>query len=70
MQIDIRITKILSRIIAINSSSLENAMIIANDMYKKENIVLDYVDFSGDVIIEEKVNGFQSKKDLLINELI
>jgi hypothetical protein len=54
MQIDIRITEILSRIITVNVASLEDALMIVEDMYRKENIVLDYTDFSGNVIIEKK----------------
>jgi len=70
MQIDIRITETLSRVITIDSSSLEDAIITVENMYKDEEIVLDYSDFKGDVLIEKKEENFSSKKDLLINEVI
>jgi len=40
-----------------------------NDIYKNEEIVLDYSDFDGNVAIEE-ANSFDNRKDFLINEII
>lgn len=54
MQIDIRVTEILSRVVTIDSLSLEDAIITVENMYKNEEIVLDYTDFNGDVIIEKE----------------
>ena len=38
MQIDIRITETLSRVITIDSSSLEDAIIIVENMYKMKRL--------------------------------
>ena len=70
MKTDIKITEVLSKIITIDSSSVEEAIGIVEDMYRNEEIVLDYSDFNDDVIIEKKENNFNSKKDFLINEVI
>jgi hypothetical protein len=70
MKIDIRITEILSKVITIDSSSVEEAIVKAKEMYKDEKIVLDSSDFDGNVIIEKKEDNFNSKKDLLINKVI
>jgi hypothetical protein len=70
VQIDIKVTETLSKVITIDSSSIENAIATVKDMYNNEEIVLDYSDFNNDVTIEKKEDNFNSKKDLLINELI
>ena len=70
MQIDIRITEILSRVVTIDSLSIESAITIVEDKYKNEEIVLDYSDCSDDVLIEKKETNFSSKKDSLINKVI
>jgi len=70
MQIDIRVTEILSRVITIDSLSIEDAIMTVQNMYKNEELVLDYSDFNDDVLIEKKVENFSSKKDLLINKVI
>jgi len=70
MKIDIRVTEVLSRIVTVDSLSLNAAINIVADMYKNEDIVLDYTDFNDDVIIERTENNLNSKKDLLINQLI
>ncbi len=58
MKIDIKITEILSRVISIDADTQEDALSIVSDMYKDEEIVLDYSDFNGDVIIENEENIF------------
>ncbi len=70
MQIDVRVTETLSRVIAVDSLSIEDAIATVEDMYKNEDIVLDYGDFNNDTVIERKEYNFSSKKDLLINEVI
>ena len=70
MQIDIRVTETLSRVITINSLSIEDAIITVKGMYKNEEVVLDYSDFNDDVLIEKKEENFSSKKDLLIDKVI
>lgn len=70
MQIDIRVTETLSRVIAVDALSIEDAIITVENMYKNEEIILDYSDFNGDVLIEEKEENFSSKKKFLINKVI
>jgi hypothetical protein len=70
MQVDIRITETLSRVITIDSLSIEDAIITVENMYKNEEIVLDYSNFNDDVLIEKKEENINSKKDLLINDVI
>jgi len=70
MKIDIRVTEILSRTVTIDSNSVEEALDSVENMYNTEDIVLDYSDFDGDVIIEKKEDDFLSRKDLLVNRLI
>jgi hypothetical protein len=53
MQYKIEISERLSRVIDIDANSLEDAIAIAQQMYKKEDIVLDWADFDGNVIIVE-----------------
>ena len=54
MQIDIRVTEILSKVLAVDASSLDDALVIVEEMYKNQEIVLDYADFDGQVMIEKK----------------
>jgi len=53
MQIDIEVTEILSRVVTVNADSVDDAIDIVRDMYRKEEIVLDYADFIGKATIEE-----------------
>jgi len=70
MQINMRITEVLSRVITVDASSPVEAKEFVADMYYHGDIVLDERDFDGNTIIEEKIDNFNSKKDLLINEII
>lgn len=54
MQIDIKITELLSKIVTVDANSIDEAKVIVEDMYKNEEIVLDYNDFNQDVIIEKE----------------
>lgn len=49
MKIDVRVTEVLSRVITV-----DEAIQSVEEMYKQEDIILDYTDFKDDVIIEEK----------------
>jgi hypothetical protein len=70
MSIDIRVTEILSRVITIDALSIEDAIAIVENMYKNEEIVLDYLDFNGSVLIEKNEKNFNSRKDLLIDKVV
>jgi len=52
MKVDIEITEVLSRIITVDVESKEDAILKIEDMYKNEEIVLDYADFEGESSIE------------------
>ncbi len=69
MQIDIKITEILSKVISVNAISMEEAITMVKKMYQNEDIVLDYSDFDN-LIIERQEDDFNSYKDLLINKVI
>jgi len=70
MEIDIRVTEVLSRVVSVNSDSIDDAILIIEDMYNNQEIVLDYSDYDGNLVIEKKEDNFQSKKDFLINEVL
>jgi len=70
MKIDIKVIEILSRIVTVDSLSVEDALHTVENMYKNEEIVLDEGDFNESVIFEKKEDNFNSKKDFLINEVI
>ncbi len=53
MKIDIRISEVLSRVISVDALSLEDALRIVEDMYKAQEIILDSIDFDGNVVIEK-----------------
>ena len=53
MQIDIEVKEILSRVVSIDADSVDDAIDIVRDMYKKQEIVLDDGDFIGKAIVEE-----------------
>ncbi len=57
MQIDIKITEVLSKVVSVDATSVEEAIDIVNEMYREEEIVLDYSDFDGNVTIEQKQNS-------------
>lgn len=70
MKVDIRIVEKLSKVVTVEASSVEEAINIVNEQYSNEEIVLDYSDFDGNLIIEENETLFESRKDFLINEII
>ncbi|QFR50216.1 hypothetical protein FJR48_10935 [Sulfurimonas lithotrophica] len=63
MKYEINITEVLSKTITVEASSEEEAVNIVSDMYNNEDIVLDYSDFNGDVIIENKKNISDERKN-------
>jgi hypothetical protein len=70
MEVEVRITEILSRVIKIDTFSKDDAVNQVKRMYKNEDIVLDYTDFIGYPHIEEKEDNFLSRKDFLISKVI
>ncbi|WP_428027188.1 DpnD/PcfM family protein [Arcobacter sp.] len=70
MKIDIKITETLSKIVSVKANSVAEAINKIEDKYNNEKIVLDYSDYDGNVIFEENIDSFDSKKDFLINEVI
>ena len=54
MKIDIKVTEVLSRIITVEADTIDEAIYNVEDMYRKEEIILDYSDFNENVIIELK----------------
>lgn len=63
MQIDIRITEVLSRVIAVDAASVEEAIGIVNKMYREAEIVLDYSDFDGNVVIEQEEDSVNQRSN-------
>ena len=53
MSYKIEVSERLSRVVNIDASSLEEAVLIAEKMYKDEEIVLDWADFDGNVGVVE-----------------
>jgi len=70
MKRDIRITEVLSRVVSVNSDSIDDAILIVEDMYYNQEIILDDFDYHGNLVIEKKEDNFQSKKDFLMNEVL
>ena len=62
MKRDIRITEVLSRVVSVNSDSIDDAILIVEDMYNNQEIVLDYSDYDGDLVIEKKEDNFLEGK--------
>ncbi|CAA6810737.1 MAG: Unknown protein [uncultured Sulfurovum sp.] len=56
MKIDIEIREVLSRVISVNTDSIEEAIDKVQEMYDREELVLDYTDFDGNVVIKKNSN--------------
>ena len=54
MKFNIAIIEKLKRVIEIDADNLEEAISLVEEQYKKEEIILDYSDFDGNIIIENK----------------
>ena len=74
----IEISEILKRVIKINADSIKNALIIANEKYSKEEIVLsenDFETFSIDVVEEHLIEQnldfsnfvLKNAEDMIVN---
>ena len=70
MKFDVNVQEVLSRTISVDAESLEDAISKVEEMYHNEGIVLDYGDFNGNVIFEEKEDNFDCRKDMLIDKMI
>jgi hypothetical protein len=53
MQIDVKISELLTRTNTVEAMSVDEAISYVEEIYNKEEIVLDYSDFDGKTIIEE-----------------
>lgn len=56
MKIDIEVKEMLSRVVAVDAETVDEAISKVEDMYFREEIVLDYADFDGKVKIENIKN--------------
>lgn len=63
----IEVQELLSRTIDIEAQNIEEAIVKANQMYKSEELVLDYNDLSKQEIIPNNLIG---EKDNLTKEII
>lgn len=70
MQYKIEISERLSKVVNINANSLEEAIETAERMYQNEDIVLDWADFDGNVVIKEFIENLDNEKDKLIGEIV
>jgi len=70
MDININIQETLSRTVTVQAESIQDAVRQAEEMYINEEIVLDYADYDGQVIIEKMEEKYKSHKDKLIDEVI
>ncbi len=52
MKFNIAVIEKLERVIEIDANNLEEAIALVEEQYKKEEIILDYSDFDGNIIIE------------------
>lgn len=56
MKFNIAIIEKLERVIEVDADNLEDAIALVEEQYKKEEIILDYSDFDGNIIIEKVAN--------------
>jgi len=61
MKIDIKISKVLSRLISVDGLSLDDALRIVEDMYKAQEIILDSDDFDSNLMIE-KIKSLKNRQ--------
>ena len=59
MLFDVKIEEILSRIVVIEAEDMDSAERIAEEMYKNEEIVLDYSDLQGDATFYSQGGGYE-----------
>ncbi len=53
MKINIEVKETLTRIVSVNAETVDDAISKVEDMYFAEEVVLDYIDFDGNIKIEE-----------------
>jgi len=56
MKIDIEVKETLIRIVTIDAETVDEAISKVEDMYFREEVVLDYTDFDGNVKIVDIAN--------------
>lgn len=56
MKINIEIKEILTRVISVDAKTVDEAISKVEDMYFREEVVLDYTDFDGNVEIKNFSN--------------
>jgi len=56
MLINIEVKEILTRVISVDAETVDEAISKVEDMYFKEEVVLDYTDFDGNVEIIDVMN--------------
>jgi len=54
MKINIEVKEILTRVVTVDAETVNDAISKVEDMYFREEVILDYTDFDGNVEIEEK----------------
>ncbi|MCI0500837.1 MAG: DpnD/PcfM family protein [Epsilonproteobacteria bacterium] len=52
MKIDIQVTEVLSRIVTVEAVDVQDAIMQVKNMYRNEDIVLDYADMTGKATFE------------------
>ena len=56
MKINIEVKETLTRVIAVDAETVDDAISKVEDMYFREEVVLDYADFNGNVEIKDITN--------------
>jgi len=56
MKINIEVKETLTRIVSVNAETVDDAISKVEDMYFREEVVLDYADFDGNVEIKDITN--------------
>lgn len=56
MKINIEVKETLIRVVSVDAETVEEAISKVEDMYFREEVVLDYTDFNGNVEIEDITN--------------
>jgi hypothetical protein len=56
MKVNIEVKEVLSRVISVDAETVDDAIAKVEDMYFREEVVLDYADFDGNVKIENIAN--------------
>lgn len=54
MNLNVKITETLSKVVSVEADSVDEAISKVKDMYKNEEIVLDYSDYDGNTTFEKE----------------